>query len=294
MKRVHLFVVATVLGLAALIGCAGSDTGNTPNVTTGDLTGARIEAVVVVDRSNLKDPSKYTDAELRDPTKIDPNDLINPTLVGVQDPRNIQTGEQYYFQLVTYDAAGNRIIHDDVSWQTSDTNGRFGNIGSNSGLFLAGSNVNQTDQFIFGFADGVRYEAKYNIKPRQVRLIGKVLDEDTGMPVLNQNHVGVDIFFFDNFGTLVGQATSSYDGTFRASVPTNTVKFTPTVGSVPVTPIEYYQSFLYQGLRYTIGYAQCKAPLPALVPGTVVLTDPILLKQRVPGQPTPPPTGCTL
>src|SRR5688572_22040057 len=113
MKRVHLFAIA-LLGLIALIGCAGDGDGGTTGLTGNIVPGVpRVEAVVVVDRSNLKDPSKYTDAELRDPTKVDPNDLINPNLFGVADPRNIQTQEAYWFQLVTYDNAGNRIILED-------------------------------------------------------------------------------------------------------------------------------------------------------------------------------------
>jgi hypothetical protein len=285
MKRVHLFAVL-VLGLAALIGCAGG--GDDNNATTGTTLTVtpHIEAVVVVDRSNLKDPSKYTDAELRDPTAVDPNDLIDPTLIGVQDPRDIQTGEQYYFQLVSYEGGTRHIITDGVTWQTSDTTGRFGNIGSNSGLFLAGSNVNQTDQFVFAFKEGHRYEVEYNINPRQIRLIGKVIDEETGAPV-----PGVDVFFFDKFNSLVAVAESSYDGSFRASVPNTTTKFTPTVESIPT---EYYQSFLFDGLRYTVGFPTCKADLPTLKFGTVTLDQPIQLKQRVDGQPTPPPTGCTL
>jgi len=291
MKRVHLLAVAA-LALAALIGCGGGGESNNNNTgATGGLTGglpgdARIEAIVVVDRSNLKDPSKYTDAQLHDPTKVNPNDLINPTLFGVQDPMNIQTQEQYYFQLVSYSTGQRVILNDGVTWGTSDPSGQYGNIGSNSGLFLAGSNVNQTDQFVFAFVGPQRFEIQYSIRPRQVRLLGKVLDEVSGKPVPN-----VTLFFFDNFNTLVGTVNSSFDGSFRASVPDNTMTFSPTVESIPVN---YYQSFLFAGLRYTVGFPQCKASLPSLTQGTFVLSDPIYLRTRVAGQSTPPPTGCTL
>jgi hypothetical protein len=283
MKRVLLFAAA-LMALALLIGCAGSDDGS--NTTTGVLTGTpRIEAVVKIDRTNLIDPSKYTDAELRDPTLVNPNDLINPTLYGVQDPRNIQTGEQYWFQLVRYNDLGQReILSDNLTWQLSDQ--RYAELGTNSGLFLAGNNATQTNQFVYAFYNGTRYEARYEINPRQVRLIGIVLQEGTNQPL-----PGVELFFFDNFGTLVGQAASSYDGTFRASLPTNTVAFTPTVESIPTT---FFQSFVYDGLRYSVGFPQCKAPLPALEVGTTVLQSPIYVTPRVEGQPTPPPTGCNI
>ncbi|CAN5573929.1 hypothetical protein BH11ARM1_BH11ARM1_14820 [soil metagenome] len=286
MKRLHLFAVL-ILGLAALIGCAGSGGSDNTNTTGTILDGTpRIEAVVVVDRTNLKDPSKYTDAQLQDPLQVDPNDLVNPTIYGVQDPRNIQTGEQYYFQLAYYDSSGSRrIINDGVTWTTSDSSGIYGNIGSNSGLFLAGSAVNQTNQFVFGLFEGTRYEVKYNVNPRQVRLLGKVLDEH-GAPV-----PGVQLNLFNSFNSLVGQVVSSFDGSFRASVPTNTQKVTPTVDSIPAN---FYQSFSYGGLRYTVGLTQCKAQLPTLETGTVVLSSNIVLKARVAGQSTPSPTGCTL
>jgi len=285
MKRLHLFAVL-VLGLAALIGCAGGGSDNT-NTTGTILDGTpRIEAVVVVERTNLKDPSKYTDAQLQDPLQVDPNDLVNPTIYGVQDARNIQTGEQYFFQLVYYDPSGIRhILSDGVTWTTSDTTGLYGNIGSNSGLFLAGSAVNQTDQFVFALHDGTRYEVKYNVKPRQVRLLGKVVDEN-GSPV-----PGVQLNLFNSFNSLVGQVASSFDGSFRASVPLNTQKFTPTVDSIPTN---LYQSFSYDGLRYTVGFTQCRAQLPTLQTGTVVLPSNVTLKARVDGQSTPSPTGCTL
>ncbi|HSI73732.1 MAG TPA: hypothetical protein VK934_11210 [Fimbriimonas sp.] len=284
MKRVQLFAVV-LMALALLIGCAGSSDDGTPT-TNGVLTGTpRIEAVVKIDRTNLINPSQYTDAELRDPTKVNPNDLINPTLYGVQDPRNIQTGEQYWFQLVRYNELGQReIISDGVTWQLSDP--RYAELGENSGLFLAGNNATQTNQFAFAFYGGTRYEARYEVNPRQVRLIGIVLQEGTNQPI-----PGVELFFFDNFGTLVGQTASSYDGTFRASVPTNTVSFSPTVESIPTT---FFQSFVFDMLRYSVGYPQCKAPLPALEVGTMVLQEPIYLTPRVAGQPTPDPTGCEI
>ena len=281
MKHAHLFAAA-LLALAILIGCAGSD--STP-ATTGLLPSTpRIEAVVKIERTNLKVPSQYTEAELQDPTMVDPADLINQTLYGVQDPRNIQTGEQYWFQLVRYDDAGNRIIIPGASWQLSDTT--YAQLGDNSGLFLAGNNATPSNQFVFAFYNGTRYEVQYNIKARQVRLIGQVLKEGSDEPL-----PGVEIFFFDNFNTLVGIAKSSYDGSFRASVPTNTTEFTPTVESITN---EYYQSFTYEGLRYSVGFPQCKATLPGLETGTRVLTSPIRVTPRVEGQPTPNPTGCSI
>lgn len=289
MKRVHLFAGALVALAALVIGCAGSN-GDNPSSTDGDIiTGTpRIEAVVVVDRSNLKDPSKYTDSQLQDPTQVNPADLIDEELYGVQDPRDIQTQEEYYFQLVYYEndnPAGIRhiIANDGIEWTTSNVNGLYGQIGINSGLFVAPTRVTHDDQFIFAQYKNRRYEVRYEIHPRQIRLIGFIKTEES-VPVK-----GVNLFFYDQNNSVVGEVASAYDGRFRASVPTSAVKFAPSVDSIPT---QFYQSFLFNDLRYTIGVAQCKAPLPEFSVGTKVLDDNILLRTRVEGQPTPDPTGC--
>jgi hypothetical protein len=287
MKRIHLFAGVLVALAAIIIGCAGSSN-DTPNTTGGDITGTpRIEAVVVVDRTNLKDPSKYTDAELQDPLIVNPNDLINKTLYGVQDPKNIQTEEEYYFQLVYYDEGGTRRIIDnsEVVWTLSTPTGLFGQIGNNSGLFVAPNRVTFDNQFVYATYRNTRYQIRYAVLPRQVRLIGQVATEGNGNPVK-----GVKLFFFDQFNAQVGEVESSYDGSFRASVPLSAVKFAPTVDSLPAN---YYQTFLFKGLRYTVGVAACKAPLPTLdIVGAFILEDEILLKVRQDGVPTPDPTGC--
>jgi hypothetical protein len=287
MKRVHLFAVAIVALAALVIGCGGSGNGN-PN-TTGDVpTGTpRVEAVVAVEPTNLKDPSKYTELQLENPLNVNPNDLIDRTLYGIQDPRDIQTNEKYYFQLVTYDDSGNRHIieNSQVRWETSNAQGTFGQIGTNSGLFTASNRVTQKTQFIFATYAGHRYEAPYEIKTRQVRLIGKVVEEISGKPI-----GGIELFFFDSTNTLVGSVESAFDGSFRASVPLNTTKFSVTVESVPSN---FYQSFMFETLRYTVGVPACKAPLPTFtVVGPYELGSPVKLTVRTEA-PNPDPTGCS-
>lgn len=298
MKRVHLFAGALIALAALIIGCAGS---SSPQPTTdggSNPATARIEAVVVVDRSNLKDPSKYTDEQLQNPLQVDPNDLRDPNLWGIQDPRNIQTGEAYYFQLVDYDTGTRHLIPNaNIQWTTSTPNGTFGQIGVNSGLFIASNRTTQATQFVFAQLGGTRYEVAYNILPRQVRLIGKCLDEDTGQPVVNEDasspdyKKGVELFFFDDFNSLVGQVRSAVDGSFRASVPTNATKFAATVASMPTN---YFQTFMFNSLRYTIGVPACKATLPTFtLVGPYVLNQPVLFKNRSGGGSTPDPTGCS-
>jgi hypothetical protein len=84
------------------------DDGNNPPDET--LSQPRIEAVVRIERTNLRDPNQYTNDELLDPQAVDPADLIVPTVYGVQDLLNFQTNESYYFQLVAYSDSGRRVI----------------------------------------------------------------------------------------------------------------------------------------------------------------------------------------
>jgi hypothetical protein len=278
----HVYLLAAAIMALALIGCGGSGTGTDP-VQPNDPSTPRIEAIVRVDRSNLRDPNKYTEAQLRDPFAIDPADLVDPTLLGIQDANNLQILESYYFQLVSYDQQGNRIVHDDVTWSISDT--RYGNLGSNTGLYITDNAPTNSTQYVFAQRGEQRYQEQVQIRPRQVRLIGQMVSEGSERPVWN-----VQLAFYDNFGTRVASIRTAVDGTFRASIPTNTVSFTVIPETVPAG---FYQSFTFNGLRYDAGRPGCRAPLPQMQEGTFVLNHLIRLTPRVEGQPTPPATGCT-
>jgi plastocyanin len=162
MKHVSLFAAATLA--AMLAGCGGSGTvDNGPPPPAGNL---RIEAVVMDPSGNL--------------TNI------------IQDPRNFQANEDYTFQLVRYDDAGKREIVNGVRWRSSDDTGVYGALSANTGRFLSKGTESPTELTIQTSVDGKPIAAKYRILPRQVRFIGRVVEE--GNP--NKGVDGVTIEFF--------------------------------------------------------------------------------------------------
>lgn len=280
MKTLPLFAAA-LLALA-ITGCGGSgDSSSTP--TPGiNLTEPRIEAVVRLEQTNLRDPNKYSEVDLLDPTRINPNDLIDPRVFGVQDTQNLQTEESYYFQLVSYGPNGERVILP-ASFATNDLEYRHGTVASNSGLFIASDEPTTAPIIVYATYNGNTYSTTYRVNQRQVRLLGRVLLEGSGAPV-----AGVRFAFYTANSAYVGEVTSGYDGSIRASVPLGATYFTVIPSSLPAN---LQPQFVYQGLRYAAGDPDCRATLPPLELsfsdlGTVTLTA------RVVGQPAPALTGC--
>jgi hypothetical protein len=280
MKYLTLFAAAVLA--VALAGCGGGgDNSNTgPDQTLSD---PRIEAVVRVERTNLRDRNQYTDDELLDPQIVDPADLIEPTAFGVQDLDNLQTGENYNFQLVAYSSTGRRVILPAL-FSTTDTDFRYGLLG-NSGIFNA-SDIPTGEAVVTVSAEyqGARYTTRMQVRQRQVRVIGRVLSEDENNTPLQ----GITVEFFDGTGLLVGTVRSAYDGSFRASVPLSTRSMT--VNS-QLLPNDFYRSYVTGGLRYDAGEVGCRTPVFFTATGTTTI-DPIYVTPRVNGQGTPAPTGC--
>jgi hypothetical protein len=204
----------------------------------------------------------------------------------VQDPSNFQINEQFVFQLVRYNAGGTREVLPNVNWATSDERRLFGTLGENSGAFAAGSQETPPDlnAAIQASWEGRTFTSPWAIRPRQVRLIGRVTDESapgTGVD-------GVRIVFLaprppnaadpDAPAGLVevGSVLSGADGTFRASVPGTTTNFTIDEATLPT---RFYRSFLaniaYPAAigdvvtpdynRFDVG-GTCLAPVPGGLP----------------------------
>ncbi|MGV3614813.1 MAG: hypothetical protein ACO1SV_05690 [Fimbriimonas sp.] len=281
MKHLTLFVAAALaLVVAGCGGGGGNDGGNNPPDET--LSQPRIEAVVRIERTNLRDPNKYTNDELLDPQTVNPDDLIVPTVYGVQDMRNFQTNESYYFQLVAYSDSGRRVILP-ARFETDDVEFLHGVVG-NSGLYLA-SNVPTQEPIAVSAVDdmGSRYSAEYEVKERQIRVVGSVVSETTQAPVPN-----VTVEFYDENGLLVSSVKTAYDGSFRASTPISTVSMS--VNSQLLSN-DFYRSYVTGGFRYNAGDVDCRTPISFDAAGTVVI-ETIALTPRVAGQGTPAADGC--
>lgn len=282
MKQLKSYAAA-ILALA-IIGCGGSGGGGSTTPTNPNLGTPRIEAIVRVDSSSLQHPGNFTPAELLDPTNQEVyNDLLPTakTVFGYQDTLNFQVGEHYVFQLAAYDTVTGRRTVLPASFMSSDATNTFGSLAENSGSFEASSTATADNQTVFATYNGVNYQLEYAVRPRQARVIGKILTSDTNAPV-----GGVSINFHTDTGLFVGQVTSAKDGSFRASVPTSASQYTVVGNTIPAAE---YRVFTFNSLTFAASDADCRAPLPGLVQGTQLIGD-ILLTPRT--QEQPGLTGC--
>jgi hypothetical protein len=144
------------------------------------------------------------------------------------DPLNIRTSEQVQFQLVGYTSTGQRVVLSGSNWRTNDTTNIFGVIAGNTGVFTAASRQTPVNQLVSVRYNGQEYATEFAVKPRQARIVGSVLRRDTGLPLR-----GVIVYIYTNDGSYLGLAQTSYDGTFRASVPTTAARFQVFNDSLP-------------------------------------------------------------
>ena len=291
MKHVQKFLIAA-MGLT-VFGCGGTGGGIKISQPTVLNATPRLECIVAVQRTNLMHPDQWTAAQLQDPTNMDVKaDLYDQTVFGAQDATNIEEGEQMIFQLAYYttDNSGNVVRHvipSGVTYSTSDINSTYGVLAANTGQLTVGNNATTQPLYITASYNGATYGLEYDVKIRQVRVLGQVLDENTNQPLL----AGSQVQFFNSSNQLIDTVTVQFDGSIRGCVPTNTTSFTVSGDSLPSG---YYRSYTYSSLRYDASKVSCFAPAPSnLLVGTTVLPSAILVSPRVQGQGTPQSTGCS-
>jgi hypothetical protein len=194
---------AYALGLFVL-GCAGngSDLSGTPGGGGGGGGGG----IPIVGNPSIE--------------MISVSGFVPQAIPNYLDPLNIRTGEQVQFQLVGYSSTGQRVVLPGTEWRTSDTTNIFGVVAGNTGVFTAASRQTPVNQLISVRYNGQEFATEYSVRPRQARIIGSVLNRSTGLPIK-----GVLVYMFTTDGTYLGLAQTSYDGTFRASVPTTVGRF---------------------------------------------------------------------
>ena len=154
----------------------------------------------------------------------------NPGLPTFGDPLNIRTGEQVQFQLVGYTATGVRTVLAPDFWRSTDLTNTFGVLSANTGVFNASSRQSPSPQVVTARWHDQDFSVSYGVKPRQVRIIGSVLNHVTKLPLAN-----VNLYFYDINGVFLGTASTTYDGTFHADMPQNVARFQVVNDSLPLT-----------------------------------------------------------
>ncbi|HWD41753.1 MAG TPA: hypothetical protein VG944_23125 [Fimbriimonas sp.] len=262
----HVYLLAGAAFALVLVACGGSGGGNSSanggaNGTTSGLpvapAGAHVEAVVSA------------------PTTFDNGSQTNGQQFIYQDPTNIEAQDQVTFQLVYEDSDGTRHVLPTNNWSTTDTSSTFGTLIYNSGTFAANTAQTTTAQTVATLYNGITYSTQYDILPRQVRLRGQVLADDTKAPL-----AGVEIDFYgpenplDPTSTLVfrGHVMTAFDGTFRASIPSSVTNFYLANASLP----KGYQNkryYRYKGSYFHTNDITCFAALPAYANGERFMID---------------------
>ena len=152
----------------------------------------------------------------------------NPGLPTFGDPLNIRTGEQVQFQLVGYTAAGVRTVLAPDFWRSNDSTNTFGVLSSNTGVYNASTRQSPSPQVITARWNDQDISADYGVRPRQVRIIGSVLNRVTHLPIQN-----INMYFYDINGDFIGTATTAYDGSFHAAMPPTVARFQIVNDSMP-------------------------------------------------------------
>lgn len=211
--------------------------------------------------------------------------LVRVELPG-RDPLNIEVGQVVQFVLAGYDNDNNRYTLSTNTFTITNVQGNPGTMEPN-GRFTASG---------VGSARAVATHPEYPVqglnfvvRPVQARISGVVRNESTSAGIAN-----VIVTFYDSSNVETGRATTSANGSFLASVPTNTVKVN---FDRSLMPPGWYAEWLYRGVRYTSStmVPNCHALIilnqPLVVGQTSTMPDPLFLTPVV-DPPPPPPNGC--
>lgn len=153
----------------------------------------------------------------------------NPGLPNFGDPLNIRTGEQVQFQLVGYTATGIRKVIPVDFWRSDDSTNTFGVLSANTGVYNASTRQSPFAQLVTARWNDQDFSANYSVRPRQVRIVGSLLNHITHLPLAN-----VTMYFYDIDGNFLGPAQTAYDGSFHAAMPPSVARFQIVNDSLPM------------------------------------------------------------
>lgn len=198
------------------------------------------------------------------------------------DPHDLVPGDVIQLTITGYNTKGNLVVIPVSGWRTNAPSSvaRL----SSGGLLtaVAASSTTYTIEVVYG---GTTYTSGVSVSAAGAVITGVVRNPSDGI-----NEAIVD--FYNKSGIRVGRAYTSRDGSFRASVPSTTLKFSIDMSLADPGNYYYYPQFTYGSNVYLEG-TTCLTPLPSpLTSGGVTnLPSPIIPAERTLGPPDPP-TGC--
>lgn len=199
------------------------------------------------------------------------------------DTRNVYVGETVQLQITARDTSNNLVVLNGVNWVTTapptiatvTSAGVLTGIGSSSGKAYT----------IYGSYKGTRYSANLIVTAQQDLVTGIVRNASEAIAS------GI-VLFYNASGKQVGEAYTTRDGSFQASVPSTATRFTINLSLVDPSSIYFYKEFAYGSNNYLEG-TSCLAPLPSPLSAanaTALPNDIVVFLQTL--GPPPPPTGC--
>lgn len=206
----------------------------------------------------------------------------NPTQM--VDPGTLIAGDQLQMTITARDSTGSLVTLTSSGWKTNAPAGVASL--TSDGLLIAVGSSNGTTYTVRGVSGGKTYEASIAVVAKQAIVTGLVR---------NTSNTAIEyatVQFYNASKVLVGETTTTRMGTFRASVPATTTRFTIDMSQADPTSAYYYLTFGYGTEEYIDG-TTCLAPLPSPLSLTTAnpLPSDIVPDLKTLGPP-PPPTGC--
>jgi len=209
--------------------------------------------------------------------------------VGV-DTASLRVGDVVRLRITGRNNDNEYVAADGVSWSTNAP----ANIATvtSDGILSAISATGGQTYTITGRYNNQNYTAPLRIRADGAFVVGRVRNSlGNGVP-------DTRVLFYNAAGNQVGSAYASPEGSFRAAVGTDAVRFAidlevadPVPGGRP-NATAYHRQFGYGDNEYLGNEPTCRAPLPALTEGaTVSLTADVVPTLRT-SSPPPPPSGC--
>lgn len=208
--------------------------------------------------------------------------ITTPTVTVAIQPKNVTVGPGSVLSFVATVANGTL---NSVTW--SSTAGTIAPTGATTATFTAPTadgtytvtatstdDTSRSDSSLVTVASGAT----------TANVVGRVIRSGSTVGIAN-----VVVRFYTSTGTQVGQATTNSTGNFSVVLPTTAARF-HLIDSPALTG--YYRQYNYNSQSYSILIPDCRAPLPALSPGSSVNLPTTISLPPNSGPPPPPPSGC--